>query len=73
MTLIAYVIPKLRIAKDVVSYMSKKSHFRTPLDSQHAKGAQALLNLHDSTYMIFVRHSAGNSVGKCLFLRHIKS
>ena len=38
MTLIVHVFPKLRIAKDVVSRMSKKPHFRTPFDSQHVKG-----------------------------------
>ena len=38
MILIAYVFPKLRTAKEVVRQMSKKPHFTTPFDSQHANG-----------------------------------
>ena len=43
MTLIADVFPKLRSPKNVVRYMSKKSHFRKPFDRQHVKRAQTLL------------------------------
>ena len=39
-TLIAYVFPKLRTAKDVVRPMFKKRHFRTLFESQH--GSQIL-------------------------------
>ena len=42
-TLISFVIPNLRTAKDVIREMSKKPRFRTPFDSQHAKGIQKLL------------------------------
>ena len=40
MSLIAHGFPKLRIAKDVVRWISKKPSFRTTFDSQHAKGDQ---------------------------------
>ena len=43
MTLIADVFPKLRTPKNVVRYMSKKSRFRGPVDRQHGKQAQTLL------------------------------
>ena len=43
MTLIAYVFPKLRIAKDMVREMSKKSRFKRPFDKQHGKRSQTLL------------------------------
>ena len=43
MTLIAHVFPKLRIVKDVVRQMSKKTRFRAPFDSQHVKECQTLL------------------------------
>ena len=39
MTLIAYVFLKLQTARDVASYMPKKPSFRTPFDSQYAKGS----------------------------------
>ena len=40
MTLIADVIPKLRTPKNVVKQVSKKSPFRGPFETQHAKGDQ---------------------------------
>ena len=43
MSLIAFVFPRLRTAKDVVRKMVKKPRFRTPFDSQHTKGCQNLL------------------------------
>ena len=43
MIVIAYVFPKLWTVKDVGKKMSKKPSFRTPLDSQKAKGPQAML------------------------------
>ena len=42
-TFIASVFPKLKTVKDKIILMSKKACFRTPFDSQHAKGSQALL------------------------------
>ena len=43
MTLIPYVLSKLRPTKDVVRQISKKLRLRTPFDSHHAKGSQTLL------------------------------
>ena len=43
MTLIADLFPKLRTAKNVVRYMSKKSRFKGPFDKQPGKGVQTLL------------------------------
>ena len=40
MSPIAYVFPKLRMSKDVVRKMSKKSRFRGSLDRQHGKWAK---------------------------------
>ena len=37
MTLIADLFPKLRIPENVVRYMSKKSRFKGPFDTQHGK------------------------------------
>ena len=42
MTLIADLFPKLRTAKNVVRYMSKKSRFKVPFDRKHGKRVQAL-------------------------------
>ena len=42
MTLIAEFFPKLRTPKNVLRYMSKKSHFKGPFDRQHGKRVQAL-------------------------------
>ena len=43
MTLIADLFPKLRIPKNLVRYMSKKSRFKGPFDRQHGKQVQKLL------------------------------
>ena len=43
MTLIAYVFPKLPTTKNVLRQMSKSSRFREPLDRQHGKRAEALI------------------------------
>ena len=43
MTLIADLFPKLRTSKNVLRYMSKKSRFKGPFDSQHGKRVQTLL------------------------------
>ena len=43
MTFIADLFLILRTAKNVVSYMSKKSRFKEPFDRQHGKLVQTLL------------------------------
>ena len=43
MTLIAYVFPQVRTLKYVVRKMSKKSCLREPLDRQHGKLAETLV------------------------------
>ena len=47
MSPIAYVFPKLRMSKDVVRKMSKKSRLRGPLDRQHGKRAETLTQYHE--------------------------
>ena len=42
MTLIADLFPKLRTPENVVRYMSKKSCFKGPFDTQHGKLVQTL-------------------------------
>ena len=43
MTFIVHLFPKLRTAKNVVRYLSKKSRFKGPFDRQHGKRVQTLL------------------------------
>ena len=43
MTVIAYVFPKLRTSKYVVREMHKKSRFRRPVDRQHGKRVETLI------------------------------
>ena len=43
MIVIATLFRKLHTAKDLVRPLSKKQRFRTPFDSQHAKGSQTLV------------------------------
>ena len=43
MTLITYLLSKLRNTKDVVRQMSKMPRFITPFDSQHTKVFQILV------------------------------
>ena len=43
MTLIADLFPKLRTPKNVLRYISKKSHFEGFFDRQHGKRVQTLL------------------------------
>ena len=43
MTLIADLFPKLRIPENMVRYMSKKSRFKGPFDTQHGKRVQTQL------------------------------
>ena len=43
MTVIADFFRKIRNPENVVRYMSKKSPFKTPFDSQHGKRVRTLL------------------------------
>ena len=43
MTFIADSFPKLRTAKNVVRYLSKKPRFKGPFDRQRGNGVQTLL------------------------------
>ena len=43
MTFIADLFAKLRTPKNVVRYLSKKSHFKGLFDRQHGKRIQTLL------------------------------
>ena len=43
MILIAYLFPKVPTTKDVLREMPKNSRLRGPLDMQHGKRAEALL------------------------------
>ena len=43
MNLIAYIYPKLLTPKDVVTWISKRLRFKTPLESQRVKGSKTLL------------------------------
>ena len=42
-TFIAYVFPKLPTTKNLLRQMSKSSRFREPVDRQHGKWAEALI------------------------------
>ena len=42
---IATLLRKLQAVKDLVNLLSKKTLFRTPLESQHVKGSQTLVKL----------------------------
>ena len=48
MTLIADLFPKLCIPENVARYMSKKSRFKGPFDTQHGKRVQTQLQYKDS-------------------------
>ena len=43
MTLIAYLFPRLRPTKSVITYMCKKSSLRLPLKKEHGKRVPSLL------------------------------
>ena len=72
MTLIAFVFPRLRTAKDVVRKMVKKPRFRTPFDSQHTKGCQNLLKSGRQHFYHFYLYLEGNGVGKILSYSYLK-
>ena len=43
MIVIGTLSRNLQTVKDLVRLLSRKHYFRTPFDSQHAKGSQTLL------------------------------
>ena len=54
MTLIAYLFLRLRPAKNVVRYMSKKSRFRLPFQKEHGKRVSSLFKFEwQHLYHIF--------------------
>ena len=54
MTLIAYIFAKLQTAKDLIRPLSIKRRYRTPFDSEYAKGSQTLLKCaRQNFYQIF--------------------
>ena len=53
MTLIADLFPKLRLLENVARYMSKKSRFKGPFDTQHGKRVQLSCDLDSRTVTIF--------------------
>ena len=42
MIVIATLFRKLQTVKDLITPLSKKHRFRTPIDSQHFKGSQTI-------------------------------
>ena len=73
MIVVANVFPKLQTVKDLVKRLSRKHHFRTSFDSQRVNGCQTLVNLHESTFIIFVDHSEGKWFAKYLRYWNMKS
>ena len=67
MTLIAYLFPRLRPAKNVVRYMSKSPASDYPSKRNMVKGSQLCLNPRESTCSIFIDKWEGNWVAKSLF------
>ena len=54
MTLIADLVPKLRILENVARYMSKKSRLKGPFDTQHGKRVQTQLRSgHEDFHHIY--------------------
>ena len=51
---IATLLRKLQAVKDVLRPLSKKHRFRIPFESQHVKRSQTLINLYESTFIIFL-------------------
>ena len=54
MTLIADVFPKLRISKNMVTSVSKKSRSKGSFGKQHGKRPQICWHLIESTFTIFI-------------------
>ena len=66
MTITVYVFPKLRTVENEIGKMSERFYFRTPFNSQHAKGSQTLLKFYDRTFILFFPHYDVNGVEKWL-------
>ena len=60
MTLIPDLYRKLPNRQNVVSYMSKKSCFKSPFDRQHGKEVQSQLQSRQQHCTIFPDHLEGN-------------
>ena len=60
MTLIADLFPKLRTPENMARYMSKKSRFKGPFDSNMVNGFKHCCDLDNSTVTIFTDHLEGN-------------
>ena len=75
MTLIANVFPKLRTSKNLFREISKEYCFRVPLDNQHGKPTQTLLeserrNVYQIYWSLWSQLSLKNSLFlKCKTLR----
>ena len=54
MSLVAYMLTKLRILKDLVRKMPRKSRFRRHYDQQHGKQSQTLLKSERQLFIIFI-------------------
>ena len=53
MTLIADLFPKLRTPENVARYISKKSRFKGPFDTQHGKRVQTQLQSRQDCHHIY--------------------
>ena len=73
MTLIADLFPKLRIPENVVRYMSKKSRFKGPFDTQHGNCLLTLLNRDNLTQPIRTPLSQKQKAFSELFVPFSKS
>ena len=69
MTLIAYLFPRLRPAKNVVRYMCKKSRFRLPFQKEHGKRVSTLFKF-EGQHLYHIYWSTGRQLicKKCLLL-----
>ena len=71
MTLIADLFPKLRILENVARYMSKKSRFKGPFDTQHGKRVQTQLRSgQQHCYHIYFSFEKQLSPKKSVLVRH---
>ena len=59
MALIGNVFPKLRILKNVVRSIFKKSRFRGPFKKQHSKRVQTLFKSERDFLGLFIDHCGG--------------
>ena len=61
MTLIAYLLLRLRSAKNVVRYMCKKSHFSLPFQKEHGKQVSTLFKF-ERQHLYHIYWSAGRQL-----------